>query len=73
MSLCFDDLTDAPRPHCILGRQGELVPGATLEVLQAVRTLAGADGKAAPLLTVVLGILQDVSWEEEEEEEEPTR
>lgn len=70
MSLCFDDLTDAPRPHCILGRQGELVPGAALEVLQAVRTLAGADGKTAPLLAVVLRILQDVSWEEEEEEEE---
>lgn len=69
MSLCFDDLADASRPHCVLGRQGELVPGAALEILQAVRTLAGADGKATPLLAVVLRILQDVSWEEEEEEE----
>lgn len=66
MSLCFDDLADAPRPHCILGRQGELVPGAALEILQAVRTLAGADGKTAPLLAVVLRVLQDVSCEEEE-------
>lgn len=70
MSLCFDDLADAPRPHSILGRQGELVPGAALEVLQAVRALAGADGKTAPLLAVVLRILQDVSWEEKEEEKE---
>ena len=61
MSLGLDDLTDPPRPHGILGRERELVPGATLEVLKAVRTFAGADGKAAPLLTVVLGVLQDVT------------
>lgn len=54
MSLSLDDLTDAPWPHSILGSQGELVPGATLQVLQTVRALARADGKAAPLLTVVL-------------------
>jgi len=57
MSLGLDDLADPPRPHGILGRQRELVPGAALEVLQAVRTLAGADGKAAPLLAVVLRVL----------------
>lgn len=62
MSLCFDDLTDASRPHCILGREGELVPGATLEVLQAVGALAGTDGEVPPLLAVVLRVLQDVAW-----------
>ena len=61
MSLSLYDLTDPPRPHSILGRESELVPGATLEVLKAVRTLTGADGKAAPLLTVVLRVLQDVT------------
>lgn len=54
MGLSFNDLTDAPGPHCILGRQGELVPGAALQVLQTVRTFTGADGKTAPLLAVVL-------------------
>lgn len=54
MGLCFNDLADAPGPHCILGRQCEFVPGAALQVLQAVRTFAGADGKTAPLLAVVL-------------------
>lgn len=73
MGLGFDDLADAPGPHCILGRQGELVPRAALEVLQAVRALAGADGKAAPLLAVVLRVLEDVTWGEEEEEEEGQR
>ena len=33
MSLCFNDLTDASWSHCILGSEGKLVPGATLEVL----------------------------------------
>lgn len=28
MGLSFNYLTDAPWPHCILGRQGEFVPGA---------------------------------------------
>lgn len=54
VGLSFNDLTDAPRPHCILGRQSEFVPGAALQVLQAVGALTGADGKTAPLLTVVL-------------------
>lgn len=54
MSLSFDDLTDSPWPHSILCRQCKFVPGATLQVLQTVRALARADGKAAPLLTVVL-------------------
>lgn len=54
MSLSLDDLTDAPWPHSILGSQGELVPGATLQVLQSIGTLTRADGKVAPLLTVVL-------------------
>ena len=36
MSLSLDDLTDPPRPHGILGREREFVPGATLEVLKAV-------------------------------------
>lgn len=62
MGLSLNDLTDAPRPHCILGCESEFVPGAALKVLQAVRTLAGADGKTAPLLTVVLWVLQDVTW-----------
>lgn len=61
MGLGFDDLTDAPGPHCILGRQSEFVPGAALEILQTVRALAGADGKTTPLLAVVLRVLQDVA------------
>ena len=54
MSLCFNDLADASGAHAVLGRQGKLVPGATLEVLQTVGALARADGIAAPLLAVVL-------------------
>lgn len=61
MGLCFDDLTDAPWSDHVLGRQREFVPGSTLEVLQAVGTLAGADGEAAPLLAVVLRVLQNVA------------
>lgn len=62
MGLCFDDLTDASGPHCILGGEGELVPGATFEVLQTIGAFTGTDGKVTPLLTVVLRILQDVAW-----------
>ena len=54
MSLCFDDLTDASGPNCILGSEGELVPGAALEVLQTIGALTGTDGKVPPLLTVIL-------------------
>lgn len=54
MSLCFNDLTDPSRSHSILGCEGELVPGATLEILQPIGPFAGADGEVAPLLTVVL-------------------
>lgn len=54
MGLGLDDLTDAAWADGILGSQGKLVPRSTLEVLQAVRALAGADGKASPLLAVVL-------------------
>lgn len=61
MSLCFDDLTDASWPHCILGSEGELVPCAALEVLQPIGALTGTDGKVPPLLTVVLRVLQDVA------------
>lgn len=61
VGLGFNDLTDAPWPHCILGRQGEFVPGAALEVLQTVRALAGTDRETAPLLAVVFGVLQDVT------------
>lgn len=67
MSLSFNDLTDAPWSHCILGRQSEFVPRATLQVLQAVWTLAGADGKTAPLLTVIFWVLQNVTCEEEKD------
>ena len=54
MGFSLDDLTDASRAHCVLSGQGEFVPSSTLQVLQAVRSFAGADGEAAPLLTVVL-------------------
>ena len=63
VGLGLDDLTDAPWPHCILGGEGELVPGAALEGLQAVGPLAGADGVVPPLLTVVLRVLEDVAWD----------
>lgn len=62
MGLCFDDLADSSWAHCILGSQSELVPGSTLEVLQPIGALTGTDGKVPPLLTVVLGVLQDVAW-----------
>ena len=62
MGLCLNDLTDAPWPHCILGSECELVPGSTLEVLQSVGALTGADGKVPPLLAVILRVLQDVAW-----------
>lgn len=62
MGLSFNYLTDAPWTHCILGCQGKFVPGATLQVLQTVWTLTRADGKTAPLLTVVFWVLQDVTW-----------
>ena len=54
MGLCFNDLTDASGPDCILGGEGELVPGATLEVLQPIGALTGTDGKVTPLLAVIL-------------------
>lgn len=54
MCLCFNDLTDASRPHSILGGEREFVPGATLEVLQPIGALAGTDREVPPLLTVVL-------------------
>ena len=53
MSLCFNDLTNPSWPHCILGSECELVPGATLEVLQSIGTLTGTDGEVPPLLTVI--------------------
>lgn len=53
MSLCFDDLTDAPWTDGVVSSQGELVPRTTLQGLQSVRALAGADGKFPPLLAVV--------------------
>lgn len=62
VGLGLNDLTDASRPHCILGRECELVPGATLEVLQSIGPLTGTDAKVAPLLAVVLRVLQNVSW-----------
>lgn len=62
MSLCFNDLTNASWSHCVLGRERELVPGATLEVLQPIGALAGTDGKVTPLLAVILRVLQDVAW-----------
>lgn len=62
MGLCFNYLTDAPWPHCILGCERELVPGATLEVLQPIGALTGADGKVTPLLAVILRVLQNVAW-----------
>lgn len=62
MCLCFDDLTDASRPHSILGGERELVPGATLEVLKAIGALAGTDGEVPPLLAVILRVLQDVAF-----------
>lgn len=54
VGLGLNDLTDAAWSDGVLGGQGELVPRSALEALQAVRALAGADGKASPLLAVVL-------------------
>ncbi len=68
MGLCFNDLTDAPWPHCILGCECELVPGATLEALQPIGALTGTDGKVTPLLAVILRVLQNVAWKRTREE-----
>lgn len=62
MCLCFNDLTNAPWPHCILGSECEFVPGAALEVLEAIGALAGTDGEVPPLLAVVFRVLQDVAF-----------
>lgn len=62
MGLCFNDLTNSSWPHCILGSECELVPGATLEVLQSIGALTGTDGKVTPLLAVILRVLQNVAW-----------
>lgn len=62
MSLCFNDLTDASWPHCILGCECELVPGATLKILQPIGALTGTDGEVPPLLAVILRVLQNVAW-----------
>lgn len=69
MSLCFYDLTDAARAHGILGCESELIPGATLQSLQAVWALTRADGEVAPLFAVVLWILQNVTWTRRQEEQ----
>lgn len=61
MSLCFNNLTDAPWPHSILGSEREFVPGATFEVLEPIGTLAWTDGEVSPLLAVVLRVLQNVA------------
>lgn len=61
-SFRFNDFADAAWSHSILGSKSELIPRPTLEVFQAVGTLTGADGKATPLLAVVLGILKDVAY-----------
>lgn len=61
MSLCFNNLTDAPWPHSILGSEREFVPGATFEVLEPIGTLAWTDGEVPPLLAVVLRVLQNVA------------
>lgn len=65
-SFRFYDFAYAPRSHSILGSKSELIPGPTLQVFQAVGALTGADGKTAPLFTVVLGILQDVAYRNRE-------
>lgn len=62
MGLCFNYLTNASWPHCILGCESKLVPGATLEVLQPIWALTGTDGKVPPLLAVILRVLQNVAW-----------
>lgn len=62
MGLCFNYLTNASWPHCILGCESKLVPGATLEVLQPIWALTGTDRKVPPLLAVILRVLQNVAW-----------
>ena len=62
----FYDLTYAPGSHSILCSESELVPSPTLQVFQAVGAFAGADGKTPPLLTVVLGVLQYISFRKQE-------
>lgn len=62
MSLCLNDLTDTSRTHCVLGGEGELIPGTTFEVFQPIGALTGTDGKIPPLLTVIFRVLQDVAW-----------
>lgn len=62
----FYDLTYAPGSHSVLCSESELVPSPTLEVFQAVGAFAGADGKTPPLLTVVLGVLQYISFGKQE-------
>lgn len=61
VGLCFYDFTDATRTNCILGREGELVPGTTLEVFQPIGALTGTDGEVTPLFAVILRVLQDVA------------
>lgn len=61
MCFCFNDLTDASRTHCILCREGELVPGATFKIFKAIRAFTGTDGKVTPLLAVILRVLQNVA------------
>ena len=58
VGLGFDDLTDAPGAHAVLGRQLHLVPGATLEAVQPEGPLARADEHILPLLAVVHRVLQ---------------
>lgn len=64
MGLCFNDLTNASWPNCILGGECKLVPCATLEVLKSIGALTGTDGKVPPLLTVILRVLKNVAWKE---------
>lgn len=58
----FYDFTDTSRSHSILGRKSELIPGTTLQIFQAVRTFTWADWKTSPLLTVILRVLQYVTY-----------
>ena len=63
---CFYNLTYAPGSHSVLCSESELVPSPTLQVFQAVGAFAGADGKTPPLLTVVLGVLQYITFGKQE-------